>query len=103
MTRSRKIIFEGGTLTNRPIDSNILTLWVNHGMKRVEMNVGRTPIEQVMQKVDELKEQIGLENIKETHEECPNCSNPLIEIDSTFTCFRCKIQLQGSVNMVTKN
>lgn len=103
MTHKNKIIFHGGTLTNRTRDNNILTLWLNNGMKRVEIDVGRTPIEQVLKKVDELKEQIGLENIKETIEDCDNCGNPLIEIDNIFTCFKCKIQSQASVNMVSKN
>lgn len=97
MTSSKKIIFHGGSLTNRSKENNILTLWLNNGMKRVEIDVGRTPIEQVLKKVDELKEHVGLESIKETHETCPNCNNPLIEIDSTFTCFKCKIQSQGVV------
>lgn len=104
MTRN-KIIFEGGTLTDRKRDHNTLTLWVNNGMKRVEIDVGRTPVEQVMQKVKELKEQIGLESIKPTHEDCSKCGNPLIEIDSILTCFKCKlsIQSQASVNTVSKN
>lgn len=54
-THKNKIIFEGGTLTNRAKENNTLTLWVNNGYKRVEIDVGRTPIDQVLQKVDDQK------------------------------------------------